>query len=385
MPRIELPPGLPSAAVIDLDAIADNVRALRSHAPKAQLMAVVKADAYGHGLVPSARAALAGGAAWLGTAQITEALALRAAGIQAPVLSWLTVPGDRFQQAIQQNIDLGVSAGWALTEIAAAAREAGTPARVQLKVDTGLNRNGCTLDDWPQLIEDALKLQAEGLISVVGAFSHFVSADAPGDPVNVEQLANFVAALDQAHTAGARFEVRHMANSPATLTNPAAHFDLVRPGLAVYGLSPLAGREPAEFGLRPAMNLLGRVTNVKKVAAGQGISYGHTYTTGEDTSVAVIPLGYGDGIPRHASSSGPVQIAGQQYRIAGRVCMDQFVLDLGPAGLDKIEAGDTAVLFGSAAGQPSAQDWADAAGTINYEIVTRVAARVPRLYVSDQR
>ncbi len=378
-----LPDGLPSAAVVDLDAIAANVRALRGHAPTAQVMAVVKADAYGHGLLPSARAALAGGATWLGTAHLSEALELRAAGISTPTLSWLTVPGADFRAAIEQNVDVGVSGFWALDEIAAAAREAGRPARVQLKVDTGMHRNGITLADWPQLVEAALKLQADGLLSVVGAFSHLVTADVPDDPVNAAQLASFAGALEIAENAGARFEVRHIANSPATLATPESHFDLVRTGLSVYGLTSLPGRTPEEFGLRPAMTLLGRVINVKPVAAGQGISYGHTYTTSVDTEVAVVPLGYGDGIPRHASSAGPIQLAGQTFRIAGRVCMDQVVLDLAPGGIGKVATGDVAVLFGGAPGQPTAQDWADASDTISYEIVTRLGSRVPRLYIGS--
>ncbi|GAB6901288.1 alanine racemase [Kineosporia succinea] len=379
---VSLPPGLPSAAVVDLDAIAANVRVLRGLAPTAAVMAVVKADAYGHGLLPSARAALAGGASWLGTAQISEALQLRAAGITVPVLSWLTVPGDQFAAAIEHHVDIGVSAPWALAEIAAAARDQGRAARVQLKVDTGLNRNGCTLADWPQLVEDALKLQADGLVSVVGAFSHFVESDAPANPVNELQLAAFRAALEVAEQAGARFEVRHIANSAATLTNPDAHFDLVRPGLAVYGLDPAPGAT-GETGLRPAMTLLGRVSNVKAVPAGQGVSYGHTYVTSTDTEVAIVPLGYGDGIPRHASSAGPVQLAGHTFHIAGRVCMDQVVVDLAGEGVGRVREGDVAVLFGGAPGEPTAQDWALAAGTISYEIVTRLSARVPRLYIGS--
>ncbi|GAA3616466.1 alanine racemase [Kineosporia mesophila] len=380
----ELPAGLPSAAVVDLDAIAANVRVLREHAPKAQVMAVVKADAYGHGLLPAARAALAGGATWLGTAQLSEALALRAAGISAPALAWLTVPGDAYAEAIARHVDIGVSAGWALTEIAAAARDLGMPARVHLKADTGLNRNGCPPEDWPQLVEDALKLQAEGLISVVGGFSHLVSGDTPQAPVNRQQIDAFVAAVDLATAAGVRFEVRHLANSPATLTLPDTHFDLVRPGLAVYGLSPVPDRaSAADLGLRPAMTVLGRVVNVKKVAAGQGVSYGHTYTTSTDTELAVVPLGYGDGVPRHASSAGPVQLAGRRFRVAGRVCMDQVVVDLADGGIGRVTAGDVAVLFGGAPGEPTAQDWADAAGTISYEIVTRLGGRVPRLYTGS--
>lgn len=377
----ELPAGLPSAAMVDLDAIADNVRALRAHAPGVGVMAVVKADAYGHGLVPAARAALAGGATWLGTAQLSEALALRAAGVQAPTLSWLTVPGDTFAEALRQRVDIGVSTRRTLDELAAAARQTGCPARVHLKIDTGLNRNGSTAQAWPQLVETALKLQADGLVSVVGMFSHFVNADDRADPVTDRQLAAFTAALEVAEAAGARFEVRHIANSPATLTRPDAHFDLVRPGLAVYGLSPLPGRSSAELGLRPAMTVLGRVANVKPVAAGQGVSYGHTYVTSRDTETAVVPLGYGDGVPRHAGGRGPVHLAGRTFPIAGRVCMDQVVVDLADGGLGRVRPGDVAVLFGAAPGVPTAQDWAVAADTISYEIVTRLGARVPRVYL----
>jgi len=379
----DLPVGLPSAAVVDLDAIAENVRALRAHAPGAGVMAVVKADAYGHGLLPVARAALAAGASWLGTAQLGEALQLRAAGVRAPVLSWLTVPGDNFAAALEQRVDVGASAGWTLTELADAARRVGVAARVQLKIDTGLHRNGSTAQDWPRLVEQALKLQADGLVSVVGAFSHFACADDPADPTTDRQLAAFAAAVELAEAAGARFEVRHIANSPAALTRPDTHFDLIRPGLAVYGLSPLPGRRPQEFGLRPAMTVLGRVAHVKPVAAGQGISYGHTYVTSCDTETAVVPLGYGDGIPRHASGRGPVHLAGRTFPIAGRVCMDQIVVDLADGGIGTVRTGDVAVLFGGAPGLPTAQDWADAAQTISYEIVTRLGARVPRIHIGS--
>jgi alanine racemase len=387
-----LPPGLTAGAVVDLDAVRDNVRLLRERAGSAAVMAVVKADAYGHGLLPTARAALAGGASWLGTAQLNEGLALRAGGIEAPVLAWLTVPGDAFAAAVAAGIDIGVSAGWALAEVAAAAEVAGVAARIHLKVDTGLNRNGAAREDWPDLVEAALKLQSAGLVQVVGVFSHFAYADDPEHPTVPQQTANFVAAVALAQGRGARFEVRHLANSAATLTNPSAHFDLVRPGIAVYGLSPVPERAgSADLGLRPAMSLLSRVALVKRVGAGEGVSYGHTYTTSRPTTAVLLPIGYGDGLPRHAGNNGPVQLGGRRHRIAGRVCMDQFVIDLAnqPDGLDPrdtealadVQPGDVAVLFGGAPGQPTAQDWAEAAGTISYEIVTRIGPRVPRIYV----
>ncbi|HET9656587.1 MAG TPA: alanine racemase [Kineosporiaceae bacterium] len=381
-----LPPGLPACAVIDLDAVRDNVAALRALAGDAGLMAVVKADAYGHGLLPVARAALDGGAAWLGVAQLAEALQLRAAGITVPLLSWLTVPGDRFAEAVEAGVDLGASAPWALAEIAAGARRAGRPGRVHLKLDTGLSRNGVALGQWPGLVGEALKLQAEGLVELVGAMSHYAWADAPEHPTVRAQTAAFAEAVALAERLGARFEVRHLANSAATLTNPDARYDLVRPGLAVYGLSPVPDLgDPQRFGLRPAMSLYGRVALVKRVPAGSGVSYGHTYTTPADTTVALIPLGYADGVPRHAGNAGPVALRGRRYTVAGRVCMDQVVLDLGdPGNGTGVTAGDVATLFGDpAAGVPSAEDWAQAAGTISYEIVTRLGVRVPRVYVGS--
>jgi alanine racemase len=383
-----LPAGLPAAAVVDRAAIRHNVRVLAARA-QAPVMAVVKADAYGHGLVPSARAALEGGAAWLGVAQLGEALALRAAGIAAPVLAWLTVPGDRYREAVEQGVDLGVSAGWAVDEIAAAARQAGRPARIQLKADTGLNRNGVAPADWDDVVRAVLKHQADGLLELVGAFSHYAWADAPQHPTVRAQTERFAAAVARARQLGARLELTHLANSAATLTNPGARFDLVRPGLAVYGLSPVPELSSAEeLGLVPAMTLLSRVANVKRAPAGEGVSYGHAYTTTRDTTLALLPVGYADGVPRHASDAGPVELAGRRHRIAGRVCMDQVVLDLTRdhpvAG--EVAAGDVAVLFGApdASGvRPTAQEWAEVAGTISYEIVTRVGARVPRLHIDS--
>jgi alanine racemase len=385
-----LPPGLLAAAVIDLDAIRHNVELLGERAGSAGVMAVVKADAYGHGLLPCARAALAGGASWLGVAHLAEGLALRAGGIQAPVLAWLTVPADAYPAAISAGIDIGVSAAWALAEVAGAARGLGVPARVQLKIDTGLNRNGAGAADWPDLVDATLKLQAEGLLELVGVFSHLAWADDPVHPTVFAQTAEFIAAIELAEGRGARFELRHLANSAAAVTNSGTHFDLVRPGLAVYGLSPVPELASArDLGLRPAMSLLARVANVKRVAAGQGVSYGHAYTTRRATTLALVPLGYADGLPRQAGNTGPVQLAGQRRRISGRVSMDQVVVDLADPQIDPdedqvdldVRVGDVAVLFGAAPGEPTAQDWAEAAGTISYEIVSRVGARVPRLYL----
>ncbi|MDP9396271.1 MAG: alanine racemase [Actinomycetota bacterium] len=368
-------------ARIDLAAVRDNVTELRRRASgSAEVMAVVKADGYGHGLVPCARAALAGGATWLGVALFEEAVALRRAGVGGRILAWLAIPGDlRLPEAIAADVDVSVNSLWALEDVAAAAGAAGRPARVHLKADTGLGRNGAAVADWPDLVSAAMREQADGRVDVVGVWSHFAYADAPGHPTLAMQAEQFRDAVDVAERAGARLEVRHLANSAAVLTSPDLHFDLVRPGIAVYGLSPVPQEgSAADFGLRPVMTLVARLALVKRLPAGHGVSYGHEYVTQRETTVGLVPLGYADGIPRHASSAGPLLAAGGQRRIAGRVCMDQFVVDLGD---DDARAGDEVVLFGPGdGGEPTAQDWADAAGTISYEIVTRVGPRVARTY-----
>lgn len=369
----------PGRAVVDLAAIRGNVARLREYAATAEVMAVIKADAYGHGLVPVARAAREAGASWLGVAQLAEGLALRAAGDTGRVLAWLYGPGAPLADCIRADVDLSVAAPWALAEVQEAAAAVGRPARIHLKIDTGMGRNGQFLPAWTAVLHDAVAAQGEGLVEVVGVFSHLARADEVDHPSVRAQFDVFAEAVRLAEDAGAHLEVRHLANSAATLTEPDVHYDLVRPGLAVYGLSPLPGREPTQLGLRPAMRLESQLALVKDAPAGQGVSYGHTYTTRSDTQLAVVPLGYGDGIPRHASNAAEIQLGGHRYRIAGRVCMDQLVLDIGGA---QAAAGDRVVLFGPGDdGEPTAQDWAEAVGTINYEIVTRVGARVPREYV----
>jgi alanine racemase len=380
---------VPHAEVrVDLTAMRDNVAELRRRAADAEVLAVVKADGYGHGLVPSARAALAGGAGWLGTAVLAEALQLRAAGVPGRILAWLAAPGERWGDAIAADVDVSAAAVWAVDEIAAAARELGQPARLHLKVDSGLGRSGATVPDWPGLVDTALKAEAEGVVEVVGLWSHFAIADAPAHPTVGRQHAVFQDAVAFAEARGVSPEVRHLANSAATLTLPQTHFDLVRPGLAVYGLSPVPDQaSSAELGLRPAMSVRAQLSLVKRVDAGQGVSYGHAYVTERMTSLGLVPLGYADGVPRHASSGegrrgAPVLAAGRVRPVAGRVCMDQFVVDLGE---DAARAGDQVVLFGDdAAGEPTAQDWADACGTISYEIVTRFGPRLPRAYVGAE-
>ncbi|WP_443062604.1 alanine racemase [Streptomyces sp. NBC_00390] len=383
-PKTSLPRTAPlrARAEIDLAALRANVRVLRDRAPHAALMAVVKSDAYGHGMVPCARAALQAGATWLGTATPHEALTLRAAGITSRIMCWLWTPGDPWREGIEADLDMSVSALWALTEVTAAARDAGRPARIQLKADTGLGRNGCQPADWPELVAAARSAEDAGLVRVTGLWSHFACADEPGHPSIAAQLNVFRDMVTYAEKAGIEPEVRHIANSPATLTLPDAHFDLVRTGIAMYGVSPSPELgTPADFGLRPVMTLAASVALVKRVPAGHGVSYGHHYVTSDETTLGLIPIGYADGVPRHASGRGPVLVGGSWRRVAGRVAMDQFVVDLGG---QQVPEGSEAVLFGPGdRGEPTAEDWAQAADTIGYEIVTRIGTRIPRVYLNE--
>jgi alanine racemase len=369
-----------SEARVDLAAIEANTAELVRRAGDAQLMAVVKADGYGHGLLPSARACLAGGASWLGVAFLEEAYALRAGGIDAPLLAWLFSPGEDLAPAVAAGVDLGVYDLAELARAAAAAAAAGRTARLHLKADTGLGRGGATAADWPALCDAAAKSEADGSVRVVGVWSHFANADGGADhPVNARQRQVFDEAVEVAARAGLRPDVRHLANSAATLTAPATHYDLVRPGLALYGLSPVPETGgPSDFGLRPAMTLASTVALTKRVGPGQGVSYAHRYTTDRETTLALVPLGYADGVPRAGTNLLEVMLGGARRRVAGTVCMDQFVLDVGD---DEVGGGDEVLLFGPGdRGEPTAQDWATALGTIDYEIVTRVGARVPRTY-----
>lgn len=369
---------LRAEAVIDLDAISANVSRLRAHVRGREVLAVVKANGYGHGIVESARAARAGGASWLGVALLDEALLLRSAGDTGPLLSWLAVPGERYDEGIASGVELACYSVSQLDEVTSAARQVGRRAGVHLKLDSGLGRGGATPDEWVQLVEAAAAAQEAGAIEVTGVFSHFACADEPEHPSVQAQVADFEDGVGQALEVGLEPRHLHLANSPATLALPDTWLTMVRPGIAIYGISPFAdGRTPVR--LQPAMTLRARLALVKRVPAGHGISYGHTYRTDRETTLGLVPVGYADGIPRHASNAGEVAVRGQRFPIVGRVCMDQFVINLGDADAS---AGDSVVIFGDPCrGEPSAADWAAAAGTIGYEIVTRVGSRVPRSYV----
>ena len=366
----------PAQALVNLATVRDNVTALRRHVGAASVMAVVKSDAYGHGLVPVATAALAGGASWLGVIRVGEALALRREGLTVPVLCLMSVPGGSHEEAIAHDVDLGVGSLAVLAEIAAAAERAGRPARVHLKADTGMSRGGATMAQWPALVAAALTAQAAGHVHVVGLWSHLACADMPGHRSIDAQLGVFREAVALAEQAGARPEVRHLANTPATLTLPQTWFDMVRCGGGVVGLPTLPG--PMPEWLRPSMTVRARLVQVKEVPPGAGVSYGHRYVTSSQSTLGLVPIGYAEGVPRDASGLVQVYARGRRWFISGTVSMNQFVVDFGPAAAAE---GDEVLLFGPGdSGEPTAQDWADAVGTISYEIATSFGGRIPRSY-----
>ncbi|HZA11456.1 alanine racemase [Mycobacterium sp.] len=373
-----LTPHTSAEAVVDLDAIAHNVRVLCEHAGSAAVMAVVKADGYGHGANQVARAALGAGAAELGVATIEEALALRRDGITAPVLAWLHAPGTDFGPALDADVQIAVSSVRQLTELLDAARRTGRTASVTVKIDTGLNRNGVSAAEYPAMLEALLRAQADDAIRVRGLMSHMVHADEPDHPTNDLQAQLFSDMLAKARAAGVRYEVAHLSNSPSAMSRPDLNYDMIRPGIAVYGLSPIPERGP--MGLMPAMTLKCSVALVKSVRAGEGVSYGHTWIADRDTTLALLPIGYADGVYRALSGRIDVLINGRLRRSVGRICMDQFVVDLGPDETT-VREGDEAILFGPGLdGEPTAQDWADLLDTIHYEVVTSPRGRVTRVY-----
>ena len=358
-------------AVIDLSAIRANVAYLKGKAG-VDLLAVVKADAYGHGLIPVAKAALEGGATWLGVALLEEAITLRAAGITAPILAWLVPPGSNFKSAVDHDIDIAVSSIKALDEVGAVAG-AKRP-RIHLEVDTGMTRGGF-LSEWNEI--DAHHVKG---VEIIGIFSHFARADEPGEPQNLEQLIRFKKMVATLESFGFTNIIRHLSNSAATLVDSASAFDMVRTGIAMYGLSPdvktLGTSE--KLSLKPAMTLRAKLHLVKDVPAGSPVGYGATEITKADTKLGLVAMGYADGIPRIAKNVG-VTFNGKRAPIIGRVSMDQFVVDLGAGSTAK--SGDWVSVFGPGTGEEyTADDWGSASGSINYEIVTRIGPRVPRIY-----
>ena len=404
----------PAQAIVDLAALRGNMRHLvnRVGGPHGHtaVMGVVKADAYGHGLVPAALAALAGGATWLGTAQPHEALALRLAGIgpdRCRVLTWVyNGPHVPFDELIAHDIDVSVGSLPGIRAVAEASRTLGRPARVHVKVDTGFGRNGFTEEGFDDALSALVPLVREGAIELVGQWSHLAVADAPQVPEFVDvtdrQIRNFNTFTQRMAAVGLEPQIRHLANTAATLSRPEIHFELTRPGIGLYGYEPdPAMGTPSQYALTPAMTLQAQLSTVKDVTAGHGVSYGRTYLTDGETSTAIVPVGYADGIHRSASGfnrsgsqhvdklGGPVRIMTANgpriVHVSGRVCMDQFIVDLhGSARELGVAEGDTVELFGPGRGaryaEPTAEDWAQAADTISYEIFTCLRNRIPRLY-----
>ena len=397
----------PSSAAVDLAAIRHNLGVLRAAAPGALQLATVKANAYGHGLLPVARAALDGGADWLGVAQLAEAFTLRhgldEAGVaraDAPILAWISTSSSDFAAAIEADIDLSVSWTWVLADICAAARQVGRPARVHVKIDTGMSRAGSTLADLPALAS-ALRMAADdGLVDIVGAWSHMSRADDPSEAGNASTASHvriFEEGLAILADAGVTPRIRHLSATSGILWHPEAHYDMVRAGIGLYGLSPDPAVATAEqLGLIPALELRAPLTSVKVIEEGTPASYGGTWVAPTRRWIGLVPLGYGDGILRAVSNRARVVVhtASGPFNapIVGRVCMDQFMVDLGQAegspgtptarsGQAPAAPGDIATLFGSGiGGEALADDWAQAAGTINYEIVTHLGAHIPRIY-----
>ncbi|CAB4573878.1 MAG: alanine racemase [Actinobacteria bacterium] len=363
-------------AIVDLDCITANVKHLKALAG-VDLMAVVKADAYGHGLIPVARAALAGGATSLGVALLEEAITLREAGITAPILAWLVPPGSDYKAAVDHDIELAASSIIALEEIGAV-KSANHP-RVHLEVDTGMTRGGF-LAEWGKL--DAHHVSN---IDIVGIFSHFARADEPGQEQNALQRARFKEMVATLESFGFTKIVRHLSNSAATLKDEDSRFDLVRTGIAIYGLTPDVNTlgTSASLGLKSAMTLRAKLHLVKEVPANSPVGYGATAVTDRYTKLGIVALGYADGIPRIAQGAG-IFVHGKRAPIIGRVSMDQFVVDLGPES--EAKSGDWVEVFGDGlAGGYTAEDWGSASGSINYEIVTRIGPRVPRIYRSSSQ
>jgi alanine racemase len=368
-----------ASAEVNLSAIADNLKFIKAKTD-AQVLAVVKADAYGHGLIQVGKAAADSGADWLGTALLEEGIALRKSGIKIPIISWLTPLGEDFETAIDLDIDLSISSIELLSEVVTAGKSVKKIPRVHIEVDTGMSRGGVG-DDWQIFLDHLIKASKSNEINVVGIWSHFARADEPAEKMNNEQLAIFEERIKSLAAAGISPEFIHIANSAASLTNKGAHKNIIRWGIGLYGLSPDVNNlgDSKSLKLKPAMKLKAKLHLVKTVKAGASVGYGGTATTKSDTKLGVVTLGYADGIPRNANNSAGVFVVGKRAPLIGRVSMDQFVVDLGINSLAK--TGDEVIVFGDGSGgEYTADEWAKASGTINYEIVTRIGSRVPRIY-----
>jgi alanine racemase len=368
-----------ASAEINLSAITQNFKSIKSRTT-ADVLAVVKADAYGHGLIPVSKALEEAGADWFGTALLEEAINLRKAGILKPIISWLTPLGEDFKSAIDLDIDLGIPSIDLLDEVIKAASLTGKTARIHLEIDTGMSRGG-VLSEWDELIKSVLVGVNLKQLKVIGIWSHFARADEPDELMNQEQLSLFEEKVNQAKAAGIDAQFIHIANSAALFTNKSTHKNIIRSGIALFGLSPdikTIGNS-SSLGLKPAMKLKAKLNLVKEVKAGSSVGYGGTAVLKSDTKLGVVALGYADGISRSTNNLAGVFVDKKRAPIIGRVSMDQFVVDLGITSTAK--TGDEVIVFGDgSSGEYTVDEWAKAANTINYEIITRIGPRVPRIY-----
>ena len=363
--------------LIDLSALNSNISRLKKECV-VDILAVVKADAYGHGLIRVSHAALNAGASWLGVALLEEAITLRENGVEAPILAWLVSPGSDFESAITHNIDIGVSSIKGFREICESAKRVGKRARIHIEVDTGMTRGGF-LDEWRDLLKEDFSR-----LDVIGIFSHFARADEPGEKQNTDQLQRFKQMVQELHDFGIDPPIKHLANSAATIKDSTSYFNMVRVGIAMYGLTPDLTHlgTSRELGLRPIGQLRAKLHLVKSVPAHSPVGYGASAITQSETKLGVVAMGYADGIPRIAQGAG-VFIKGMKAPIIGRVSMDQFVVDLG--SVSTAQSGDWVIVFGDGShGEYTADDWGRASSSINYEIVTRIGPRVPRIYQSHE-
>ncbi|MEC7948143.1 MAG: alanine racemase [Myxococcota bacterium] len=365
----------PTHLRVDLDRIAANYHALVAHAGGRMVMPILKANAYGHGLVPVARRLEAEGAPYLGVAYVEEGILLRRAGVRAPVLVLGGILGDQVPLFIEHDLTLTASSVDKLRAIDAAAAAMGRRARVHLKVDTGMERIGVHWYSAAALGEAAL---ASEHVDIEGAYSHLARSDESGETFTAEQLARFQRVLAEWEEQGLRPRIRHLANSGGLLQHPETWLDMVRPGIALYGVPPGPGCAlPPD--VRPALRWLSRVVYFKVVQPGSPVSYGSTWVPEQMTRIVTVPVGYGDGYFRAMSGRAEVVLGGRRYPVVGRICMDQLMVDI---GWDSAFNGDEVVLLGEQGGASvGAGDLAAWAGTIPYEVLTNINTRVPRVYV----
>ncbi|GAA1597943.1 alanine racemase [Kribbella hippodromi] len=356
-------------AVVDLSAIRDNVRTFRHRVPQ-EVLAVVKADGFGHGAVPVARAAVEAGATWLGVAHASEAFELRAAGLTVPILTWLYDAAELMLLS-DAGVDVSVSTVAELQQVVSVVPY------VQLKLDTGLHRSGSAPDHWIELTRTAAHYEALGAVTVRGIWSHLSHGDSADAVQSERQLQLLRTGVSLARRAGLRPSVVHLANSAGAITLDAPDTDLVRIGAGLYGIDDLG------IGLRPAMRLVSKLAQVRRIRAGEGVSYGHDFVADRDTTIALVPIGYADGIPRAAAGRASVLCRGVRMPVIGRIAMDQFVVDAGDLG---VEPGEPVTIFGDGtSGEPTARDWADWSGTISHELYCGLGKRVPRRYEEGTR